>query len=79
MAIPVIDAKATGLNIWKLREERGISTKGLTEMINPLTTPSMIYKWQDGKYLPSAENLFKLSKIFDVPMEKILVFKEETE
>ncbi len=35
--------------------------------------PQAIYKWQQGKSLPSVDNLYALGALFEVPMEDILV------
>jgi len=35
--------------------------------------PQAVYKWQQGKALPSLDNMFALSVLFRVSMEEILV------
>ena len=35
--------------------------------------PQAIYEWQQGKSLPSVDNLYALGALFEVPMEDILV------
>ena len=35
--------------------------------------PQAVYKWQQGKALPSLDNMFALSILFQVSMEEILV------
>ena len=35
--------------------------------------PQAIYKWQQGKCLPSVDNLYALSRLFGVSMNEILV------
>ena len=56
---PTIDLKATGENIIRLR-------KAFEE-------PQAIYKWQQGKSLPTVDNLFALSRLFGISMNEILV------
>ena len=70
--ITVLDLKATGENIIRLREERGLSVKDLQEMFG-FATPQSIYKWQQGQAIPTVDNLFTLAKIFDVSVEEIVV------
>ena len=69
---PVIDQIATGKNILSLRQEKGLSVKDLQEYFG-FEQPQAIYRWQYGKTLPSVDNLYALSALLDVPMERILV------
>lgn len=69
---PVIDPVATGANIVKLRQERGLSVRDLQTFFG-FEEPQAIYKWQKGKSLPSVDNLYALGSLLDVPMDKILV------
>ena len=69
---PVIDPVATGKNILSLRQEKGLSVKNLQEYFG-FEEPQAIYRWQYGKTLPSVDNLYALSALLDVPMERILV------
>ena len=62
---PVIDPIATGKNIIRLRVERGMSVRDLQAYFG--------FKWQQGKSLPSVDNLYALGALFEVPMEDILV------
>ena len=49
---PVIDPIATGKNIIRLRAERGMSVRDLQAYFG-FEEPQAIYKWQQGKSLPS--------------------------
>ena len=69
---PVIDPIATGKNILSLRKEKGLSVKDLQAYFG-FEEPQAIYRWQYGKTLPSVDNLYALSALLDVPMERILV------
>lgn len=69
---PVIDLAATGANIVRLRKERGYSVTDLQEFFG-FEAPQAIYKWQQGKTLPSTDNLFALSVFLGVTIEEILV------
>ncbi|MBR2684603.1 MAG: helix-turn-helix transcriptional regulator [Erysipelotrichaceae bacterium] len=70
--IPVIDMKATGQRIAKLRKERNLSVRDLQEIFG-FTSPQAIYKWQWGESLPEIENLLLLAEIFETTVESILV------
>lgn len=69
---PVIDPIATGKNILALRKEKGLTVRDLQEYFG-FEEPQAIYRWQYGKTLPSVDNLYALSAVLGVPMEKILV------
>ncbi len=72
VAFPVIDPVATGKNILSLRKEKGLTVRNLQEFFG-FEEPQAIYRWQYGKTLPSVDNLYALSAILGVPIERILV------
>ena len=67
-----IDPVATGHNILNLRKERNLSVKDIQRYFH-FDEPRAIYKWQSGQSLPSIDNLYALSALFDVPMDDIIV------
>ena len=69
---PVIDPIATGKNILSLRKEKGLTVRDLQKFFG-FEEPQAIYRWQYGKTLPSVDNLYALSSILEVPIERILV------
>ena len=69
---PVIDPVATGKNIIRLRTERGLSVRDLQSYFG-FEEPQAIYKWQQGKSLPTVDNLYALGALLEVPMDEILV------
>ena len=69
---PVIDLSATGANILRLRQARGYSVRDLQHFFG-FQEPQAIYKWQQGKSLPSVDNLYALSTLFGVSMNEILI------
>ena len=69
---PVIDPIATGANIARLRQERGLTVRDL-QLFFGFEEPQAIYKWQRGKSLPSVDNLYALSRLFRISMNEILV------
>lgn len=71
-AFPVIDPIATGANIVRLRQERGLSVRDMQSYFG-FEEPRAIYKWQSGQSLPTVDNLYALGALLDVPMEEILV------
>lgn len=75
--VPAINMMATGKNITRLREERGLSVKELQDIFG-FATPQAIYKWQHGVTLPTVDNLVILAAVFHVHMDEILVMEDET-
>lgn len=71
-ALPVIDLKATGMNITSLRKAAGISVRELQEILG-FTNPQAIYKWQHGECLPTIDNLVILASVLGVTVDEILV------
>lgn len=69
---PVIDPVATGANIVRLREKRGLSVRDLQTYFG-FEEPRAIYKWQSGQCLPTVDNLYALGALLDVTMDEILV------
>ena len=74
---PAIDLKATGQNIKELRISRGYTVKDLQNYMG-FDSPSAAYKWERGESLLSIDHLFALAKLFEVPIEEILVMREES-
>ena len=69
---PVIDPVATGKNILRLRNARGMSVRDMQAFFG-FDAPQAIYKWQQGTSLPTVDNLYALSALLEVPMEEILI------
>ena len=72
--VPVIDMVKTGANIMQIRQHAGISVRDLQIMLG-FTTPQAIYKWQQGKALPTVDNLVALSCICNVRIDEILIYE----
>lgn len=68
----VIDPAATGANIVRLRQKRGLTVRDLQAYFG-FEEPQAIYKWQRGQSLPTVDHLYALSALLEVPMDEILV------
>ena len=73
---PVIDPVATGENILRLRQARGLSVRDLQAYFG-FEEPQAIYKWQRGKSLPSVDNLYALVALLCVHLDEILIPTQE--
>ena len=71
MVYPIIDVKRTGYKIRQLRKEREISVYEICEYMGGISEQA-VYKWERGQSLPSVDNLFALSRLFEVHMDDIV-------
>lgn len=69
---PIIDLKATGRNIKYLRKVNGFKVDEIRDYLG-LESSRSVFKWQNGETLPSIDNLYALSRLFDVALEDIIV------
>lgn len=75
---PILDLQATGRQIKRIRMEKQISITDICEYMG-FENPQAVYKWQRGESLPSVDNLFALSRLFETPIDNILCEREEAE
>lgn len=68
---PVIDLQATGLQIKSLRKESGYSVRDLQDIFG-FEFPQAIYAWEQGKNVPTIDNLLILAKLFNVSIEDLV-------
>ena len=73
--IPTIDMVRTGNNIVRLRMEAGLSVRDLQKILG-FATPQAIYKWQQGRALPTLDNLVVLAAVLGVRIDDILVYRD---
>lgn len=64
----------TGKKIRKLLADYGITVRDVQEELE-LDSPQSVYKWLNGKALPSLDNLLVLGSMLDMPVEQILVLE----
>lgn len=69
---PRVNMEKTGGRIIELRENAGLSVRKLADKLG-YANPQLIYEWQKGRVIPSADNLVALAYIFKVKIEDILV------
>lgn len=71
-----MDLVQIGKFIAQLRKEHELSQEKLGEIIG--VTNKTISRWETGTYLPSAEMLLSMSKLFDVSINELLSGKRLT-
>ena len=67
-----IDMAETGKHLKKLAQRSGYSVKDIQQYLG-LSCPQPIYRWYKGVILPSVDNLLRLSELYQVHMEELLV------
>lgn len=67
----------TGKKIRKLMNEHGVTVREVQEEME-LESPQAVYKWLNGKAIPSTENLLILGRLLNVPMEDMIVLEPDS-
>lgn len=65
----------TGRRLRKLMNWHGVTVREVQEEME-LESPQAIYKWLNGRALPSTENLLILGRLLNVSMEDMLVAEQ---
>lgn len=71
MEYPVLDAKATGARIRELRKIHHLKVEEVARFMG-FESEQAVYKWQRGDSLPTVDNLYALSRLFQTPVDDIL-------
>ena len=67
-----IDMIETGKHLKKLAQRKGYRVKDIQQYWG-LSCPQPVYRWYNGIILPSVDNLLRLSELYQVHMEELLV------
>ena len=72
--IYTIDRKATSTKLLSLRKAKGYSVKDVV-VATSVTTVQAVYRWekQGNGVLPSVDDLYRLSRLYQVSMQELLV------
>lgn len=68
---PVINLKETGINLRRIMDKRNISAKDIQEYLN-LASVQSVYNWCNGINMPTIDNLYALSQLFQVPIDSMV-------
>ena len=68
---PVIDMKRTGERIRQIMERKKVTPKDIQKYMN-LACVQTVYHWIDGTSIPSIDNLYALSVLFETSIDDIL-------
>ena len=81
-SFPVIDMAATGKRINEFREKSKLTVREIQNYFG-FEYPQAVYKWVNGKTLPSVDNLLALAALFEqqmqvrVHMDDLLVYADQ--
>lgn len=67
-----LDVVQTGKRLESIIRGNNCRISDLQRILN-LSCPQPIYRWMYGQILPSVDNLYMLSRIFEMHMEDMLV------
>ena len=68
---PTIDKVKTGKQIRHLMDSLGLTVMDVQKYMG-LATQQAVYHWLNGRSLPSIDNVYALSELFRVPIDKII-------
>ena len=76
LEFPILNLQEIGNRIHTLRMDSGYTVEEIAGYMG-FAGPQAVYKWEWGKSLPTVDNLYALSRLFGVTIEKILVGNDE--
>ena len=69
--IPLIDKKKTGIHLRRIMDSLGITVKDVQQYLN-LGSVQSIYHWLNGQSMPTIDNLYALSELFQIPIDAMV-------
>ena len=76
MDYPVLDTRAIGARIKQRRKARNLTVEDIARFMG-FESEQAVYKWQRGDSLPTVDNLYALSRLFDTSVDDILIGDRE--
>jgi len=68
---PLINKRETGINLRRIMDKRGITVKEVQQYLG-LGSVQSVYHWLNGLSMPTIDNLYALSEMFQVPIDAIV-------
>lgn len=68
---PLINKRETGINLRRIMDMRGLTAKDVQEFLG-LGCVQSVYRWIDGINMPTIDNLYALSELFQLPIDEIV-------
>ena len=69
--IPLINKRETGTNLRRIMDARGITVRDVQQYLG-LGSVQSIYHWLNGISMPTIDNLYALSELFQVTIDEIV-------
>lgn len=73
---PIIDKKRTGKQIRRIMEQKNITVKQLQVYLN-LACVQSVYHWLEGSSMPTIDNLYAMSVLFEVSIDDMVCGNRE--
>ncbi len=73
---PKINRKETGINLRRIMDRRGLSVKDIQQYLG-LDSVQSIYHWLNGLSMPTLDNLYSLSTLFQVTLDELVCGNRE--
>lgn len=68
---PVIDKRETGIHLRRIMDEQGFTVKDVQEYLG-LGSVQSVYHWLNGLSMPTVDNLYALSHLFQMPVDDMI-------
>lgn len=68
---PIINKRETGVNLRRIMDRQQMTVKDVQQYLE-LGSIQSIYHWLNGISLPSIDNLYALSELFQLPMDDLI-------
>ena len=68
---PIINRKETANTLKRLMRQQGITARDIQEYLN-LACVQSVYRWTAGINIPTIDNLYALSRLFQVPIDQMI-------
>ncbi len=69
--IPLINKRETGTNLRRIMDARGITVRDVQQYLG-LGSVQSIYHWLNGISMPTIDNLYALSELFQMPVDEMI-------
>lgn len=68
---PTIDKRKTGINLQKIMARKNLTVRDVKEYLG-LGSVQSVYHWLNGISLPTVDNLYALSELFRMPVDRLI-------
>lgn len=69
--LPIINKRETGINLRRIMDQRGMTAKDIQKYLG-LGSVQSIYHWLNGMSMPTIDNLYALSHLFQLSIDDLV-------